>query len=983
MENDNNLTLPCNITNSTQHHIKDIKFTTNSLKIMYLNARSLTKKIEDVEGILSEINSCSKIHIIMVTETWNSEDTSLMQHITNYKHISSHRPNRKGGGVAIYVLNGIRFTEKYKWSNDDDSIAVAEVTIEKKKYNIICMYRTNNPTTQTMEDFYRKLEEVLSQWGNAESTIFAGDMNIDINKDDARVSSYIDIISSNGFFVCNENTITRHQAGSLPGSNIDHILANNSNLKINITQTQHYPFDHNIIFIEVNTIQLRIEKSIKSITSRSIDSNLVNDKLLTTHQLHFDPTKTTNENYNNFETKIKSAIMESTTTKTCKIKCRTMKPWVDIDLLETMKSTNFWYKKLIRDPHNTTLKKEYHDWLTKLSKMKIEKWKDYNKNSFQNSAGDPRKTWKVVKANIVDKDEKQLKFELVNANTTISDNFEVANHFNSYFTSVADEICAEIPQIPCNFPDYPVENGVDDILNDTTENEVLNIINGLKNTTSTGIDGIPTAIMKTCKENIAPVLTKIINQSMREGVFPDSLKISKIIPIFKGGDAGHVKNYRPISLLSVVSKVFEKIVKTRLINRLVDSGILDKYQYGFRSKSNTETALFDLMNLIQSHTQQRRKVGLTFYDLQKAFDTVNIQILMKKISKIVHSNNAQNWFQTYLSGRQQFVCIDGAHSHVQAVKNGVPQGSVLGPLLFLLYINDIMFLELSGQHFLYADDIAMLYHGSSKEDLKEMMERDFNTISTWASSNKLSINNDKTKIMFIKQNDVDDVVFENGVVIENVNSFKYLGVYFDRNLNFIGHIDALKRKIAPIVGVFRKLRYVVPQSLKKAVFHSFFDSYMRYAISIWGLSFDYKMLELQRLQNKAIKNLFGYDYLESTFFIHRESKLLPICFVHYRKSQLLIHEVFHGTVHTNTIMRQNLDFHSHDTRNRTNVRNEQSNYTNLRTKPLLYTYVSHFNRIPLDLRNMEKNKFRKKLDDEIEESYFLRNHMSIEDIWGS
>jgi hypothetical protein len=163
------------------------------------------------------------------------------------------------------------------------------------------MYRTNNPTTLTMEDFYRKL---LTQWGVAEPTIFAGDMNIDINKDDPRVSSYIDIISSNGFFVCNENTITRNQAGSFRGSNIDHILANNSNLKINITQYQHYPFDHNIIFIEVNTIQLRIKKSINSITSRSIDSNLVIDKLLTAHQLHFYPTKTTDENYNNYQNEI-------------------------------------------------------------------------------------------------------------------------------------------------------------------------------------------------------------------------------------------------------------------------------------------------------------------------------------------------------------------------------------------------------------------------------------------------------------------------------------------------------------------------------------------------------------------------------------------------------------------------------------------------------------------------------------------------------
>jgi hypothetical protein len=514
------------------------------------------------------------------------------------------------------------------------------------------------------------------------------------------------------------------------------------------------------------------------------------------------------------------------------------------------------------------------------------------------------------------------------------------------------------------------------VLYNTTENEVINIIKQLKNTTSVGHDCISTATLKECAGTITPALTELLNQSLNEGLFPSQLKIAKIIPIYKAGDRTLVENYRPIALLSVISKIYEKVVRKRLIQYLEEANIINPRQYGFRNKSSTEGALFDLVNRIQTLTQRRRKVGVVFYDLRKAFDTVNIEILLDILQNIGLHGSDLAWFRSYLSGRAQYVQIDDIRSSDRPVTCSVPQGSVLGPILFLLYVNEIQHLGLDGDPQLYADDIAVIYEGESFDAIKNSIQLDFATLSEWTAGMKLSINYEKSKIMLIKQDlNIEPPMYFNNSEINFVNTYKYLGVDLDSRMNFIMYLDNLKKKLSKIAGLFKKMKNVVPDMLKKQLFDAFFNSHIIYGLNIWGVTFNYLIESIQVIQNKAIKNLFGYNPLENTHTIHKETRILPIIYTHLLKCCCLVHNIQNAAIHSNTIIRTNQNFHEYNLRNNNNIRNETTNSTGFRIKPLLYTYITDFNKIDLNIRNENKPNFRKKIKTKIQDCYFKENKL--------
>jgi hypothetical protein len=966
--------IPCNSRNTTVQTPQQVKFMNKkSLKIMYLNAQSLTKKIEDIEHIISKLTD--DIHILAITETWYSNNISKKQIITNFNKISAFRPNRVGGGASIYVNKILSFRETFVWSNDDDSIVKVEIFDNRKICDVVCVYRTPSPVSQSFGDFIDKLDEVLNNC--RPNTIIVGDMNVDLIKDDARTRSYLDTVHSNGFTVCNQGTITRPQSNT----NIDHILTNNYTTPLDITQLEHYVSDHNIIFVELQHLQANLNKNITKIIKK-INYEQLKTNLRTTHQIHHDETKTTDENYNIFEEKITISINTATSHKTINIKSRHLKPWTDTELQETIDATTYWYKKHSRDRSNDILKDEYKRWADKLLKMKFEKWRAYNATKLQQNLDNPRKIWSVIQTNIFEKEAQNENIIIQNGNTVTSEKPTVANKFNEYFTSVADSISSNLPDIPImqlspNIP--PTEQR---ILYETNEEEVLKTINDLKTTKSVGHDNIPTELLKNCADLILTPLTQLINQSLTEGIFPNKLKIAKIIPIFKSGDRTSLSNYRPIALLPVISKVYEKIVRKRLVEYLDANNIIDHKQYGFRSKSNTETALFDLLSNIQTQTQRKRKVGLVFYDLQKAFDTVNIEILLTLLQNSGIHGNDLKWFASYLNDRLQYVEIGGVKSNQLRITSSVPQGSVLGPILFLLYVNNIQHLKLHGQPQLYADDIAILYNNQSFDEVKTNIKEDFVLLSKWTASMKLSINYEKSKILLIK-NDllIDQPISFNNVEIKFVNSYKYLGIDLDNRLNFVTYLNNLKKKLSQIAGLFRKLNHVVPHNFKKSLFNAFFDSHIQYGLNIWGQTFDYLVGALQRVQNKAIKNLFGYRFLERTNIIHEKTKILPIKFSLFLRSSCLIHNILHGYIHSNTIIRENRNFHEHNLRNNDNLRNESHNYTGFHLKPLLYSYISNYNKINTEIKNQNKTLFKRRLKIFIENGLYIDKKSKIEQIF--
>ena len=282
-------------------------------------------------------------------------------------------------------------------------------------------------------------------------------------------------------------------------------------------------------------------------------------------------------------------------------------------------------------------------------------------------------------------------------------------------------------------------------------NEIIFIIDSLENSKATGPHSIPTEILKLIRFNISYPLKEIINMSFATGVYPDKLKIAKVIPIFKNkGEQLLVSNYRPISLLSNVNKIFEKIVYSRLYSFLNLHNCIFELQFGFRAKHSTNHALLSITEMIREALDNSNFACGIFIDLQKAFDTVDHQILLKKLEHYGIRGIANNWFKSYLSNRKQFVSINGFNSKEQSMKYGVPQGSVLGPLLFLIYINDLnKAIKYSTVHH-FSDDTNLLVVGKNLQDIQKQINLDLKSLCKWLRANKISLNTSKTELILFR-----------------------------------------------------------------------------------------------------------------------------------------------------------------------------------------------------------------------------------------
>ena len=319
--------------------------------------------------------------------------------------------------------------------------------------------------------------------------------------------------------------------------------------------------------------------------------------------------------------------------------------------------------------------------------------RDYYKLYFDNNITNMKKTWKGIKdiLNLKGKNDQHIS-QISSNNKLISDEKEIANVFNNFFINVGTKLDSEIPKTntklsPNSFLGDKNEQSLQ--LNPTTPTEIIDIIDLLDDTKSSGPINIPIKILKIAKHHIAVPLSDICNASFIEGKFPEKNKIAKVIPIHKKGCTNDVNNYRPISLLPIFSKIMEKLMAKRLNVFLQENSILCNNQFGFRPGFSTEHSLMAIIETIKKTIEEKKYGCGVFIDLKKAFDTVNHKILLHKLEHYGIRGEALSWFESYLKDRQQYVTINKTSSTLLTVKCGVPQGSVLGLLLFLLYINDL------------------------------------------------------------------------------------------------------------------------------------------------------------------------------------------------------------------------------------------------------------------------------------------------------
>ena len=390
--------------------------------------------------------------------------------------------------------------------------------------------------------------------------------------------------------------------------------------------------------------------------------------------------------------------------------------------------------------------------------------------------------------------------------------------------------------------------------------EITNHINQLDSKKSAGHDGFTAKFLKVSSPIIVDSLTEIFNNSISTGNYPDEMKIAKCIPIYKKGKRNDPSNYRPISILSTINKIFEKILYTRLYKYLTKFDILYNYQYGFRKNHSTIQALIEITDYLKTAIDEKKIVSGIFLDLTKAFDTVNHNILLAKLHNYGIRGVANDLLRSYLTNRYQYVSIGNTSSSKQPIKCGVPQGSVLGPLLFLIYINDIANCSKIGKIRIFADDTSAFVEGTKVNEVISNSEILMNDLNNWFKSNKLTLSTNKSCFILFRSahtrlNEIPSVLNFGDSHINRENSVKYLGITLDENLNWNEHVQQVCKSLKSCFGTFYNVRNYLNLDQVRTIYYSLVYSKIKYALAVYGNTSNENIQLIQCLQNKLIKVL--------------------------------------------------------------------------------------------------------------------------------
>ena len=474
---------------------------------------------------------------------------------------------------------------------------------------------------------------------------------------------------------------------------------------------------------------------------------------------------------------------------------------------------------------------------------------------------------------------------ITDSNNTITNPIEISKTFNKYFSNIADTILNKRKyhgnKSYSVFLSDPTPNSITDEFHDTNGTEIFDIISKFKNHKSSGPSSIPIKILKLLKFEISQPLAQLINLSFSTGNHPDKLKIAQVIPVFKKGSKLLTSNYRPISLLSNLNKIFEKIMFNRVNTFLEKNECLYQLQFGFRGKHSTNHALINIIDTISEALDKNKVACGIFVDFQKAFDTVNHEILIKKLSHYGIRGNINNWFKSYLKDRKQFVSILGYESDLSTLSHGVPQGSVLGPLLFLIYINDLNKAIKHSTVYHFADDTNMLKIANSHKEIANKMNKDLKCLNGWLLANKISLNTTKTELIFFKKPmspppPPSIKIKLNGFKLKPSNCIKYLGIIIDENLKGLSHCKQLQPKLIRANGMLAKTRHFVPTHELLSIYHATFSANLLYGCQTWGQHTNPLYKKIETLQNNAMRIMTFSDHRAHTGPIYKSLKILKL-----------------------------------------------------------------------------------------------------------
>ena len=562
----------------------------------------------------------------------------------------------------------------------------------------------------------------------------------------------------------------------------------------------------------------------------------------------------TNEAFSYFHEILSLAYNQAFPKKTLNKIYNTRKPWLTDCLKMTIKKKNKLY--VISKKHPTARNEQvYKTYKNRLNKILKAAEKEYFSKQLEQNKSNMKRTWDIIK-HVINRNKRksaQEKFKLSNGEITC-DKYVVCNKFNNFFVNIGPQLAANIEnqnKIPESYLKNRQLNTI--VLAPVTPEEVFKLVKSLKDS-APGYDEIKMKPMQSVISEILSPLTYVLNLSISNGIFTDILKIANVIPLYKKDDPMIFSNYRPVSLLCTLSKILEKAMYDRVNDFLNEFDIIFKYQFGFRRGYSTYLALTVLMDKLTKSMENGDYVVGVFLDFSKAFDMVNHKILLSKLYHYGIRDVALKWFQSYLENRKQYVTYNGEISDMQIIKCGVPQGSILGPLLFLIYINDLANVCKYTMPIFFADDSNLFLNGRDPADIEAKLNNELAQIAQWLKVNKLALNIDKTACMLFgnRQGYSKVKLHLQGKQIAQVSNIKFLGVILDEKLNWKAHVSYISGKISRAIGVIIKARNLGKESLL-SLYHTLIYPYLTYCHQVWGSTYQYNIDTLEKLQKRLFE----------------------------------------------------------------------------------------------------------------------------------
>jgi exonuclease III len=822
----------------------------------FLNVVSLPKKIDEIRYSMSSKN----VDLIAFNETrLDSSISDNILHLNDYDIIRKDR-SRSGGGVCIYLRSSIN----YHIRNDLIPTELEAVCIEiikphSKPFLVTTVYRPPNASA----DFFEHFENLIKAIDDENKEFYVlGDLNCDMLKTGKDENMPIKKIKSLYELYQLSQLIQEATRVTMTTSTlIDHIVANTPE-KVSASGVIHTGIsDHSLVFtIRKISVFKKLENTVEIRNMKKFDNQkFVEDLVQQQWENVYFFADTPNAKWEIWKMLFLEVLDKHAPLQHKRIRTRRV-PWITSSIKELINTR----EKLKRKAIITNLENDWLNYQRTRNKVNIElrkAKKDYYSTKIAGDKSNPKEAWKTINSLLGRRNKPTIVNELKLGENSLTNPKDIAEGFNEYFSNIGPNLASQIDTSNSNYETY-VKNAESEFtaFQPVTVNLVYKLLTGLSSNKATGVDKISCKIIKIASSAISDSLTHIFNQAITLSSFPDEWKTARVIPLYKNGQRNVAGNYRPISVLPAISKVMEKILYDQLYNYLSNFRLLSDSQFGFRKFHSTATALLDCTNDWYMNLDRKMFNLVVLIDLKKAFDTVDHQILLRKLELYGVKGQALSFLNSYLSNRSQKCQINGSLSSEKMIRCGVPQGSILGPLFFLLYINDLPQCLSKTKPRLFADDTNLTASGDSITRLEAAVNSDLENLRKWLIANKLSLNVAKTEFMLIGSKQMIKSIsnWQPNVEIENkqikqVHECKTLGVTVDQHLSWKSNTENICKKITSGISALRRLKDFVDRQTLLSVYNAIVRPYFDYCCEVWDVFSETQSKRLQKLQNRSAR----------------------------------------------------------------------------------------------------------------------------------